>query len=893
MSQATEMPPRFDPAGIEGKWYSVWEERGYFASRPDEARTPYTIVIPPPNVTDRLHMGHALNNTLQDIVIRFRRMQGLNVLWVPGTDHAGIATQNVVERELAKEGLTRDQLGREKFVERVWKWKEEKGGTIIRQLRRLGSSCDWSRTRFTMDEGLARAVRQAFVRLFSDGLIYRGHRLVHWCPRCRTALADDEVDNKGSAGKLWHLRYPLKDARGKHVVVATTRPETMLGDTAVAVSPSDERYADLVGKTVVLPLVEREIPVVADEAVDPRFGTGAVKVTPAHDFTDFEIGRRHELEVISVMAPDASMNENAGPFSGLDRFAAREKVVDALASRDLIERIEDYASTLPCCYRCSTVVEPRLSDQWFVRMKELAAPAIEAARRGKVRFHPARWEREYLRWLENVRDWCISRQIWWGHRIPVWICRDCEKVIASVDEPARCPQCQGSDLEQDPDVLDTWFSSALWPFSTLGWPEDTPDLEYYYPTSTLITARDILYFWVARMVMMGLRLVRNVPFTDVYINGMVLDEQGRKMSKSAGNGIDPIEMIDLYGADAVRASLVLLSTETQDLKLSPSKFEMGRNFANKVWNATRFAVSRIAEDPPREAPPPGDLAFADRWILSRLQRATGAATEAFDRFRYNEAITTIYDFVWNEFCAWYVELTKFRLREKGPGAQAARAVLAHVLDRSLRLLHPVCPFLTEELWFRLAAASPYREVDPGAEPGGAEHVMVAKWPEADERLLEPDIEEAMALVQEVITAVRNIRSQRNVPPRDKVPVIVSCRDESTLEVLSPHAGLIADLARAGPVEVAPDAPRPEGASVAVLTRAQVFVPIKTDVAAERARLEKQLAQEEAYLQKIDARLRNQQYLERAPKEVVDRDRSQREEVLRRIEQIQENLGALG
>jgi valyl-tRNA synthetase len=653
-------------------------------------------------------MGHALNNTLQDVIIRFRRMQGMNALWVPGTDHAGIATQNVVEREIAKEGLTRDQLGREKFLERVWKWKEQNGNRIINQLRRLGSSCDWTRTRFTMDEGLSRAVRQAFVTLFNNGLIYRGHRLIHWCPRCRTALADDEVENRDAQGSLWYLLYPVKGRRDRHVAVATTRPETMLGDTAVAVNSGDDRYADLVGQTLVLPLMEREIPVIADDAVDPRFGTGAVKVTPAHDFADFEIAGRHDLEVISIMGPDASMNENAGAFSGLDRFAARDKVVEALESRDLLQKTEPYAATLPHCYRCSTVVEPRLSDQWFVRMKELAAPAIDVAGRGKLRFHPARWKREYLRWLENVRDWCISRQIWWGHRIPVWTCRDCEKVIAAIEEPKTCPQCQSSDLEQDPDVLDTWFSSALWPFSTLGWPDDTPDLEYYYPTSTLITDRGILYFWVARMVMMGLRLMRNVPFTDVYVHGTILDEQGRKMSKSLGNGIDPIEMIDQYGTDAVRASLVLLSTEGQDLKLSPTKFEMGRNFVNKVWNAARFAVTRIAEGPPVAAPSGEALGFADRWILSRLQRAVREATDAFDGFRYHEAVTTIYRFVWNEYCDWYVELTKFSLREGGTGAQAARAVLAHVLDRSLRLLHPICPFITEELWTRLSEAAPFR-----------------------------------------------------------------------------------------------------------------------------------------------------------------------------------------
>jgi len=893
MSEMKEMASRFDPAGVEEEMYRIWEDRGCFSSAPDDAKEPYTIVLPPPNVTGVLHMGHALNSTLQDIVIRFRRMQGMNALWIPGTDHAGIATQNVVEKSIAKEGLSRDQLGREEFIKRVWKWKEEHGGEIIRQLRRLGATCDWSRERFTMDEGASRAVREAFVRLFNDGLIYRGHRLIHWCPRCRTALADDEVDNLDFSGHLWHLRYPVKGERGRFVVVATTRPETMLGDTAVAVNPSDERYADLVDKTLVLPLVDRDIPVIADDDVDPRFGTGAVKVTPAHDFTDFEMGVRHKLEMIPVMGPDGRMNDNAGAFSGLDRMVAREKVVEALSSRDLLERIEDYASTLPHCYRCATVVEPRLSDQWFVKMKELAAPAIEIAKRGKLRFHPPRWEREYMRWLENVRDWCISRQIWWGHRIPVWTCRDCEKVIAWVDEPKACPQCQGTDLEQDPDVLDTWFSSALWPFSTLGWPEDTPDLEYYYPTSTLITDRGILYFWVARMVMTGLRLVRNVPFSDVYVHGTILDSQGRKMSKSLGNGIDPIEMIEKYGADAVRASLVLLSTEGQDLRLSPTKFEMGRNFANKVWNATRFAVSRIAEEPPQAAPAAAWLSFADRWILSRLQKTVRSATEAFDKFLYNDAVTTIYRFVWNEFCDWYVELAKFQLQEGGARASAARAVLAHVLDRSLKLLHPVCPYITEELWARLREAAPYRETDPAAAAPDSEQLIVAEWPKPNEKLFAPDIEDAMTLVQEVTTAVRNIRSQRDVPPKESVPVVVNCADEATAKTLGEHSGLVADLARAEPVEVGVELARPEDAAAAVLTKAQVFVKIAVDVAAETERLKKQLAKDEAYLAKLEGKLRNRNYLDRAPKDVIERDRAAREEALGRVQQLRENLKALG
>ena len=887
-----EMPSRFQPAEAESRWYETWEQKGCFGSKPDDDRKPYTIVIPPPNVTGVLHMGHALNNSLQDIIIRFRRMQNWNALWVPGTDHAGIATQNVVERMIAKEGLTRDQLGREKFLQRVWKWKEENGGQIIKQLRRLGASCDWSRTRFTMDEGLSKAVRHAFVRLFNDGLIYRGTRLIHWCTRCRTALADDEVDNKDAAGHLWHIKYPIKGERSRFVVVATTRPETMLGDTAVAVHPGDERYKDLIGRQLVLPLMERDIPIVADEAVDPRFGTGAVKVTPGHDANDFEIGLRHTLEVISVMAADGTMNENAGAFSGLDRFVARDKVVEALTSRDLIEKVEDHAHTNPLCYRCSTVVEPRVSDQWFVKMKDLAKPAIEAAQKGKLKFHPPRWEREYLRWLESVRDWCISRQIWWGHRIPVWTCQDCEKIIASIEDPASCPQCGGSDLVQDPDVLDTWFSSSLWPFSTLGWPDDTRDLEYYYPTSTLITDRGILYFWVARMVMMGLRLMRNVPFTDVYIHGTILDETGRKMSKSLGNGIDPIEMIEKYGADAVRASLVLLTTEGQDVKLSDKKFEMGRNFSNKVWNAARYALSRLVEAPPAGGVDEHHLALADRWILSRLQRTIQKATTAFEEFRYNEAIVTIYEFLWNEFCAWYIELTKFRLRDKGPGAVAARAVLAHVLDRSLRMLHPICPFLTEEIWARLRDVCPNREIDPGVAPDETELIADAAWPTFDEKRINTAAEETMETLQSIVTAVRNIRSNRNVEPKAEVPVLVSCAEAKLAKLLDPHKSIVAELARGIPVEVGTALERPEGAAVAVLTGAEVYVPIQIDVAAEKARINKQLANEEKRLKGIEHRLRNEQYLAKAPPEVVARDRNLREEVLGIIDRLRANLEGL-
>ncbi|MFP4176468.1 MAG: valine--tRNA ligase, partial [Candidatus Brocadiia bacterium] len=731
-----EIGTTYEPTRIEDPIYSFWEEGKFFHPDPEDPGESFTVVIPPPNVTGELHMGHALNNTLQDIFVRRRRMQGYNTLWVPGTDHAGIATQNVVEQQLAGEGLHRWDVGRENFIERVWEWREEYGDRITKQLRRMGSSLDWDRERFTMDEGLSDAVLETFIQLYERGLIYRGKYIINWCPRCGTALADDEVEHDEHDGHLWYIQYAFKDKPSQYITVATTRPETMLGDTAVAVNPDDERYKHLVGRTLVLPIVGREIPIVADDWVDPEFGTGAVKVTPAHDPDDFELGQRHDLEVIQVIDGEGKMTIRAGErYEGMDRLECREALVEDLHDREDLESTEAYVHSVGHCYRCNTVIEPYLSDQWFVKMRPLAEMAIEATRQSEVEFHPERWEDYYLGWLENVRDWCISRQIWWGHRLPVYYCQNCENPVVAREHPDCCPECGHEELRQDEDVLDTWFSSALWPFSTLGWPQKTEDLDRYYPTDVLVTDRGIIYFWVARMVMMGLELMDEVPFSDVLIHGTILDERGRKMSKSLGNGIDPIEMAEQYGADAVRFSLIMLTTEGQDIKLSESKFEMGRNFANKVWNASRFVLMNLEDtgDDDVELSPDqlaANRTFEDRWILSRLAYALNEVDDYLDELRTNESAQRIYDFFWHEFCDWYLEEAKLRLRESDdPVARAcARETLAEVLDTSLRMMHPFVPYLTEALWHQLRdvaeAGAPLT-----AESMNAEALIVADWPE--------------------------------------------------------------------------------------------------------------------------------------------------------------------
>ncbi len=900
---ADRLPKHYVPGDVEPKLLQAWLDAKAFHSEPDPAKQPYSIVIPPPNVTGILHMGHALNNTLQDILIRYARMKGLETLWMPGTDHAGIATQNVVERALADEGKHRDQLGREKFIERVWQWKEKYGSSIINQLKKLGCSCDWDRERFTMDEGLSRAVREVFVRLYQEGLIYRGRRLINWCVRCHTALADDEIEHEEKDGKLWYIRYPLKGRRG-HLLVATTRPETMLGDTALAVHPEDKRYKDLVGMTAILPIMNREIPIIADEMVDPKFGTGVVKITPSHDPNDFEAGLRHDLPQITVIGTDGAMTVEAGKFAGLDRFRAREKVVEELQETGALEKIEEHRHAVGQCYRCDSVVEPYLSEQWFVRMRPLADKAIQASRDGKVKFNPQRWERVYLSWLENVRDWCISRQIWWGHRIPVWYCDDCKEMTVAITDPDKCGKCGSANIHQDPDVLDTWFSSALWPFSTMGWPEKTPELAYFYPTSVLVTARDIIYFWVARMVMMGLQFMGEVPFRQVYINGTILDENGARMSKSRENGIDPIVMIqggkqrrfgreftyEGYGADAVRYTLCTLTTDGQDIKLAPTRFEMGRNFINKMWNASRFVLIRLSEVDAGEEPiDESTLSIPDRWILSRLAGVLEDAGRQLDSYRFHDYAKTLYEFSWGDFCDWYVELAKPVLNTGGAEARTTARVLASVLDNILRLLHPVAPFFTEEVWRLVGEVVPKRGLGVPETP--CPLLIRAAWPDAKAMAARRDatVERDMARAMDVIRAIRNIRAKFNLPPKSNLAVTVSTADDEYAESLKPLLAIIRSQAGLDGLELGVGLAKPHQAASEILPGAQVYAPLASlmNVEVEKKRIEKELANKTTALDNLNLKLHNQDFISRAPEKVVEQEKARRLELARQIKELEE------
>jgi valyl-tRNA synthetase len=883
---AEPLPTQYSPAQFETPLYQTWDERGYF--RADPARVaagadPYVIVIPPPNVTSVLHMGHGLNNTLQDVLTRWRRMQGREALYLPGTDHAGIATQNVVERQLAQEGKTRDDLGREQFVARVWEYVDRTGSTILQQLRSIGCSCDWTRTRFTLEPALSHAVREVFVRLYEKGLIYRGNYIINWCPRCLTALSDEEAEPEETAGRLYHIRYPIVgDATGSaarqvdgtpYVVVATTRPETMLGDTAVAVHPDDARYRGLVGGRVLLPLAGRELPVVADSWVDPEFGTGVVKITPAHDANDFDLAKRHGIAALDILAPNATLNENApAEFRGLDRFEARRRVLEQLRALDLIEKVEDHTHSVPHCYRCGTVVEPRLSEQWFVRMKPLAEPALAASRNGSVRFTPERWTRVYEHWLENIRDWCISRQLWWGHRIPVWYCRaaDCGEVIVARTDPTQCPACGDARLVRDPDVLDTWFSSWLWPFSTLGWPDDTADLRAFYPTHTLVTAPEILFFWVARMIMGGFEFMGEAPFSDVYLTGTVRDMQGRKMSKSLGNGIDPLEVVALYGADALRYTVLSSVGFGTDVHMDPNNLEatfaVGRNFTNKIWNAGRFALLNIGE---ADVQPldrvRADLEVADRWILSRLSAAVRDVTRNLESFRFHEAAESAYHFFWGELADWYLELVKPRMQPDAAAASrnAAQATLVHVLDGVLRVLHPFMPFITEALWLRLPV------------PHGStreESLVIGNWPAPE--LEDIDAEAQMAALMELIGTVRTLRSEYRVPPATSVQIRLNNVSDALAAALRVEDRALRRLARVDAVVTNGVTEAGTGASAVLRSGAELFVPLLgvIDVDQERQRLAKELDRIEAQLRGTEARLESEQFTARAPAEIVAKER---------------------
>lgn len=878
MTASNQLAKTYSPQEVEAKWYQYWEEQGYFHQEVEPGKEAFSIVMPPPNVTGSLHLGHALDNTLQDILTRWRRMQGYNTLWLPGTDHAGIATQARVEEEIAKEGLSKYDLGREKFLERVWDWKHTYGNRITTQLRTLGASCDWHRERFTMDEGCSRAVREVFKKLYDKGLIYRGDYIINWCPKCQTTISDIEVEHQDTPGHLWHIKYPFAQGEG-YVVVATTRPETMLGDMAVAVHPEDERYKSLIGQTVILPLVNKEIPVIADEYVDPEFGTGVVKITPSHDPNDFEVAMRHNLPGLTVIDKQGRMNENAGPYEGLDRYECRKKVVEDLEAQGLLLKVDEHQHAVGQCYRCDTVIEPLVSKQWFVKMEPLAKPAMKAVEDGRIRFVPERFTKIYLAWLENIRDWCISRQLWWGHRIPVWYCEDCGEEICAVDEPTGCPKCGSKALEQDPDVLDTWFSSALWPFSTMGWPEETEDLKQFYPTSVLVTGRDIIFFWVARMIFMGLEFMQDVPFREVFIHGLVLDAQGRKMSKSLGNGIDPIEVIEKYGADTLRFMLITGNTPGNDLRFQFERLEGARNFCNKIWNASRFALMNLSDLEPKA--PKENLELADRWILSRLNRTIKQVTDNLNRYELGEAARELYDFIWSEFCDWYIELIKPRLYGKvTPESRCtAQQVLWYTLGEILKLLHPFMPFISEEIWQHL----PHREGT----------LMLQKWPGFQEELQNNDAEKQMSLIMDVIRTIRNLRAELNVGPGKKAEVIIEANSQETLQLLETGLSYIGLLANAEPVTLAVELQeKPKQALAGVAGGGvEVFMPFGglIDIEAERKRLAKELAGLEKERQKIEAKCNNPGFLAKAPPEIVAKEKAKLEEVLAKEKALKERL----
>lgn len=870
----------YDPKAVEEKWYRVWEDKGYFHADASEETDAFSIVMPPPNVTGSLHLGHALDNTLQDILIRWRRMQGYNTLWLPGTDHAGIATQAKVEEQLALEGKTKHDLGREQFLERTWEWKRRYGNRITQQLRKLGTSCDWERERFTLDEGCSRAVQEVFVGLYEKGLIYQGDYIINWCPKCQTTISDIEVEHEPSQGKIWHIRYPVLDS-GESIVVATTRPETMLGDTAVAVHPADERYSHLIGKMAVLPLMDRTIPIIADEYVEREFGSGAVKITPGHDPNDFEMGIRHNLEQITVMDRYAVMNEKAGNYQGLDRYEARERIIQDLTALELLVKVEEHEHAVGHCYRCAAVIEPMISKQWFVKMKPLAEPAIQAVLDGKIRFVPDRFTKIYLNWMENIRDWCISRQLWWGHRIPVWYCQDCAQVICTKETPESCSRCGSKNLVQDPDVLDTWFSSALWPFSTMGWPDKTAELECYYPTSVLVTGRDIIFFWVARMIFSGLEFMKEEPFREVFIHGLVLDAQGRKMSKSLGNGIDPLEVIEQYGADTLRFMLITGNTPGNDLRFQNERLEATRNFANKIWNASRFVLMNIEDYTGEDFSP--EYSLADRWIISRFNRAAAEVTRNLERYDLGEAGRTLYEFLWNEFCDWYIELTKPRLygKESEISKKTAQMVLGTILSGTMELLHPFMPFITEEIW----------QLIPGKRTG-LSTIVLAKWPQPDENMLDDAAEANMERVMEVIKAVRNLRSEMNVPPGRKADVILMAQDDQIRIVMEAGLSYIANLAAAASVDIVSQNPvKPDQAVTAITSGVEVYLPLKglVDIDKETARLQKELDNLEKETTRLENKLNNPGFMSKAPQDVVEKEKEKLKDYQAKKETVKDRM----
>ncbi len=870
-----ELAKTYDPQSVEDRLYKFWVDGGFFHAEADPEKEPYTIVIPPPNITGQLHMGHALDETLQDILIRFRRMQGRATLWLPGTDHASIATEAKIVAAMAEEGLTKEDLGREKFLERAWDWKRTYGGRIVEQLKKLGSSCDWDRERFTLDEGCNKAVNEVFVRLYEKGLIYRGEKIINWCPHCLTSISEAEVDYEDQPGHFWHIRYPFADGSG-YMNIATTRPETLLGDTALAVNPNDERYKDVIGKKVILPIVHREIPVVADDYVEMDFGTGVVKITPAHDPNDFEVGLRHNLEVINVMTDDAKITEDYPKYAGMDRYDARKAIVEDLKAEGALIKVEDYSHNVGACYRCHTTVEPRVSKQWFVKMEPLAKPAIKAVRDGEVKFIPERFDKIYYNWMENIKDWCISRQLWWGHRIPAWYCADCGETIVSKDEPHTCPKCGSAALTRDEDTLDTWFSSALWPFSTLGWPDETNDLKYFYPTNTLVTGYDIIFFWVARMIFSGIEYTGQVPFDTVLIHGIVRDSQGRKMSKSLGNGVDPLVEIEKYGADALRFSLATGNSPGNDMRYIPERVESSRNFANKLWNASRFILMNLPDD--QKAPYlPKNLSLEDKWILSKYNSLVKDVTDNLDKFEIGVAVQKLYDFIWDIFCDWYIELCKVRLNgDDANAADTARAVLVYVMSGMLQLLHPFMPFITEEIWQSL--------------PHDGESIMVSKWPEYSADLDFADDEAEFERVVKAIRAIRVRRSEMNVPPSRKAKVVI---ESAYADTFNAGAVFFKRLAYAGEVEI--NQPIDDPSAVTIITDdAKVYMPLGDliDFEAERARLNKERDAVLKDITFVENKLNNPGFVSKAPEKVVAEQRKNLEVYKEKLAMLDERLKAL-
>lgn len=873
-----ELEKNYNPAEIESRLYEKWENKKYFHAEVDRSKKPFTIVMPPPNITGQLHMGHALDNTLQDILIRFKRMQGYSALWVPGTDHASIATEAKVVEKIAKEGLTKESLGREKFLDRVWDWKKEYGGRIVKQLKKIGSSADWDRERFTMDEGCNKAVKEVFVNLYNKGLIYRGERIINWCPCCLTSISDAEVEYEDQAGSFWHLRYPLSDGSG-YIEMATTRPETMLGDTAVAVNPNDERYKDYVGKTVILPIVHREIPIIADEYVDMEFGTGVVKITPAHDPNDFEVGLRHHLPVINVLTEDAKIVDEYEKYAGLDRYEARKAIVADLEAEGALVKIEPHDHNVGTCYRCHTTVEPRVSKQWFVKMEELAGPAIEAVKSGKTRFVPEHFDKTYYHWLENIKDWCISRQLWWGHRIPAFYCDCCNEVVVTKENKAVCPKC-GKEMRQDPDTLDTWFSSALWPFSTLGWPDKTEELDYFYPTSTLVTGYDIIFFWVIRMMFSGIEHTGKAPFNTILIHGLVRDSQGRKMSKSLGNGIDPLEVIDKYGADALRLTLITGNAPGNDMRFYWERVESSRNFANKVWNASRFIMMNLDKAEVRDVDVT-ELTDADKWILSKVNTLAKDVTDNMENYDLGVAVQKIYDFIWEEFCDWYIEMVKPRLWNDDDTTKAAALyTLKTVLINSLKLLHPYMPFITEEIFCNLS---------------DEESIMISKWPEYKEEWNFAKEEKAVETIKEAVRGIRNSRTGMNVPPSRKAKVFVVSDDEQVRDIFEKGKVFFTTLAYASEVVIQSDKSGIDEDAVAVLIpNATVYMPFSdlVDIDKEIERLKNEEKKLEGELKRVNGILSNEKFISKAPEAKINEEKEKLSKYTIMMEQVKERLKTL-